>query len=165
MDNYRRSVRAIILAGDSVLLCRFSIPHPAVPLNAAVLWAAPGGGVEPGESPLEALARELHEETGFVVDGEPPHVWHQEIAGLGADEGYDGIVNDYFLVRANRFDPQPALSAEQIAEENISGMRWWRLDEIAGYRGADLFSPRDLAALLARLVTGDVPAEVTLVGL
>ena len=30
-------------------------------------WAMPGGGVEPGESPLSALEREVHEETGFIV--------------------------------------------------------------------------------------------------
>lgn len=31
------------------------------------LWATPGGGVEPGESPLEAAVREVHEGTGILV--------------------------------------------------------------------------------------------------
>ena len=31
-------------------------------------WGAPGGGVEPGESPVAAAARELLEETGILVE-------------------------------------------------------------------------------------------------
>jgi ADP-ribose pyrophosphatase YjhB (NUDIX family) len=32
------------------------------------LWAAPGGGVDPGERPEEAVVRELKEELGIVVE-------------------------------------------------------------------------------------------------
>jgi 8-oxo-dGTP diphosphatase len=31
-------------------------------------WTIPGGGVEAGESPIEALGREVQEETGYLVD-------------------------------------------------------------------------------------------------
>ena len=81
-------------------------PHPAVPTGATGVWAAPGGGIEPGELPLTALRRGLHEETGLVLDAEPPHVWHQAVpAAPSHADGYDGVVNDYFLVRTTRFDP------------------------------------------------------------
>jgi len=32
-------------------------------------WQFPGGGVEAGESPIEAALREIYEETGLRVDG------------------------------------------------------------------------------------------------
>jgi 8-oxo-dGTP diphosphatase len=45
------------------------------------------------------------------------------------------------------------------------GFGWWRPTEIAGDRGADLFSPRDLAPPLAALIAGRVPTEPVPLGL
>ena len=162
----RRAVRAVVLADDDrVLLCRFTFPHPAVPTGATGVWAAPGGGIEPGEPPLVALCRELHEETGLVIDADPPHVWHQELAAPSRAGGYGGVVNDYFLVRTTHFDPRGALSDDDLAAEHISEMRWWRHGDIAGYDGPDLFSPRDLATPLAALIAGAIPGTPVTLGL
>ncbi|GGL32243.1 NUDIX domain-containing protein [Planomonospora parontospora] len=159
----RRSVRAIILdEEDRILLCRFVIPKPA---GTIVVWAAPGGGVEPGETALAALRRELREEVGLAVDADPPHVWRQEVVEPGHAVGYDGVVNDHFLIRTASFDPRGAMSDAELAAENLTGFRWWRLPEIADYRGPDLFSPRDLATPLAALITGGVPAGPVPLGL
>jgi 8-oxo-dGTP pyrophosphatase MutT (NUDIX family) len=32
------------------------------------VWSLPGGGSQPGETPVEALKRELNEETGLVIE-------------------------------------------------------------------------------------------------
>ncbi|MZG06443.1 NUDIX domain-containing protein [Streptomyces sp. SID5614] len=60
----RASAYAIAVEGDRLLLIRLS---DASPVFAPGLWHMPGGGIDPGEQPLEALSRELREETGLEL--------------------------------------------------------------------------------------------------
>lgn len=55
----RRGAYAVLLRGDAVLLTHQAAPEPEFQL--------PGGGVDPGESPLRALHREVREETGWSI--------------------------------------------------------------------------------------------------
>jgi 8-oxo-dGTP pyrophosphatase MutT (NUDIX family) len=71
------------------------------------LWDVPGGHVEPGETPLEALAREVYEETGWRV--------RRIVAELGewhwrGDDGAERRELDYVVevrgdLSAPRLDP------------------------------------------------------------
>jgi 8-oxo-dGTP diphosphatase len=157
VPHLRPGARAVILdQDDRVLLCRLAIPRLG---ETVVIWTAPGGGVEPGETLHAALRRELLEEVGLRLDSDPPHVWHQEVVAAGHVPGYDGLVNDYFLVRTIGFTPRGTMTDAELAAENMTGSRWWSLAEIAGYPGPDLFGPRDLATPLAALISGGPPAE------
>lgn len=56
---HRPSVYGVILHGDQIMLTYQSDPDPEIQL--------PGGGIDPGESALQALYRECLEETGWKI--------------------------------------------------------------------------------------------------
>jgi 8-oxo-dGTP diphosphatase len=146
---------------ECVLLCRFDLTADGRP----VVWAAPGGGIEPGESHLEALRRELDEEIGLQLHRDPPQVWHQQVVEPGHARGYDGVTNDYYLVRGERFEPNGSCTTVQLADEGISQLRWWSLAELRAYTGDEVFSPRELPSLLTALLASELPGEPLALGL
>lgn len=55
----RPGAYAILLDGDAILLTHQAEPKPEFQL--------PGGGIDPGESPIRGLHREVFEETGWHI--------------------------------------------------------------------------------------------------
>ncbi|MDT0213373.1 NUDIX domain-containing protein [Rothia sp. ARF10] len=58
----RIAAYAVVRSSRGVLLTELSERT-----NAAGLWNLPGGGLDPGEEPVDAVVREVHEETGQRV--------------------------------------------------------------------------------------------------
>jgi len=53
--------------------------------NGSLDWSTPGGVVDPGEEPLQALQREVIEETSVVANGWSPLLYAVEVDFVGRD--------------------------------------------------------------------------------
>lgn len=149
--NLREAARALVVDDDGcVLLVRFEFPGRTV-------WATPGGGLEPGEQPLDGLRRELTEELGLTDVDIGPQVWERTHV-IPMTTGHDGQRDRIFLVRTPRFEPAPAIGWEQLRAEYVHEMRWWSVDEIATVDAPHThFAPSRLAELLPPLLAGELP--------
>jgi 8-oxo-dGTP diphosphatase len=100
----------------------------------ALLWEFPGGKIEQGESPQQALARELHEELGIEATVGPKvvHIRHNYRHGGAVDL-------QFFAVREFAGELQ-----NQIYEQ----IKWVKLADLTTYEflAADRGLIRDLAA-------------------
>ena len=117
-------------------------------------WFMPGGGLEPGETYEQALARELEEEIGVAGCSGPQVAWCDGRFGL-FEKKRDGRER-YFAVRL----PDDRVDTARLAETESSPIletRWWTLDDLAAT--ADRVEPAGLAALARRVAAGDLPDE------
>jgi len=64
----RVSAYGLLLQNDKLLLCRLSQRV----MKSAGHWTLPGGGLDFGETPEDAMVREFREETGLIV--KPGHL-------------------------------------------------------------------------------------------
>jgi 8-oxo-dGTP diphosphatase len=147
----RQAVRALVVDTDQrVLLVRFEFPT-------ATRWALPGGGVEPGETDLDALHRELAEEVGLLDAVIGPQIWHRLHIVPFLNGEFDGQRERVYLIRCPAFEARPRLSWEQMNAEFVHELRWWTVDEIAASDAH--FVPNGLHALLASLLREGPPQD------
>lgn len=153
----RHSARGLVVDDQSrLLLYRFIAPGGGL-----TGWCPPGGGLEGDETSPEALARELDEEIGLRDYGAATHVWREEIHDLTILPGWDGAINDYFLVPvAAAFEPCGSLGREALAAELVEHFEWWSVDRLLSHNGREVFGPRDLPDRFARLVKDGSPSSL-----
>ena len=100
----------------------------------ALLWEFPGGKIEAGETPEEALARELDEELGIraVIGPRITHVRHNYRHGGAVDLTFFAV---------HEF-------AGEIESRIYHQVRWVKLEDLSGYEflAADRGLIRELAA-------------------
>lgn len=109
------------------------------------LWALPGGAVEPGESPIMALEREVEEETGYLV-------LVKDLIGVYSTPWKDTLFLCFMtdIVEQVEWHPDDEIAAKAffargaLPEPMSSRMRWRILDAFNGERGiVRVFTARD----------------------
>ncbi|MFI9005198.1 NUDIX hydrolase [Streptomyces sp. NPDC053541] len=138
----RVSAYGLVLHQGRLLLARLGA---ASPVFAPGLWHLPGGGVDPGEQPAEALVRELHEETGLVVRTDDL----QLLDARGYTAARDGVHWHLVALLYAVTLPTDATPGPPVAEKDGSSeaAAWIPLPEVTALAAAGRLSPPTADAL------------------
>ena len=151
----RRAVRAVVLSrpGDEVLMLRFKNPF-----GGQDLWLTPGGGIHRGENDVEALDREIWEETGLRLPTGLPLVW-QRVHTYPFKPVDIRQAEDFYLARVARFTPTSDNNPVPAERNVFREFRWWSVGEMRASR--ELFVPRGFADLVDELILNGPPPTPT----
>lgn len=131
----RTAAYAVVTSSRGVLLTQL-----AATTNAAGQWNLPGGGVDPGESPLEALHREVWEETGQVIAAATLlEVQTSHWVGRAPS----GRLEDFHAVRVIYAAdcPEPRDPVVHDVGGSTAAARWVQREQLRRYRVTRSFAP------------------------
>ncbi|MEN8040034.1 MAG: NUDIX domain-containing protein [Actinomycetota bacterium] len=115
----RLSIYGVAVHEDAILLCRIASGYPG-----EGMWTLPGGGIEWGEHPLDALRREIHEETGLDLGG-------YEHLGIDARVYEGGKYPDgIHVVRMIYRTPLSGAPSVTEVDGSVDACRWVPLSEL-----------------------------------
>lgn len=125
----KRVVAALIVKDGKLLVCQRT-RHQTMPLK----WEFPGGKIEEGEQPRDALRRELEEELGIIA------IIGNEVARIQHEYPNGGMVELRFY-EVRQYSPE-------VENRIFRDIRWSEPKDLPAFDflEADLTLVRDLAA-------------------
>ena len=98
-------------------------------------WVIPGGGIDKGETKLEAVKREVMQEVGLDIDGVAVSLIDEVLTGQSKktlkETGETVLVDMTFYSYKVEYD-MPADSIEVRLNDDLGMATWIALDDIAG---------------------------------
>ena len=153
----RPTVRVVLLdPAGRVLLMKGRLPSAP---DGPGAWFTIGGGVEPGETLVQAAMREIREETGFTDVALGPVIWvRQGVMRLAGDEEVR-MVESYLVATCPGGEPDRA-GWDALEKALIDDIAWWDPADLAVC--PDRVFPSGLTERLTDVVEGRYPTTPTL---
>jgi 8-oxo-dGTP pyrophosphatase MutT (NUDIX family) len=153
----RQTARVVLLdPDDRILLLKGRLPSAP---EGPSFWYTVGGGIEAGESLMEAAAREVAEETGLADAVLGPVLWRDEVA-LHDIEGELRLFRQHYILARTAGGPLSRAGWLPYEHALADDLRWWTLAELR--LTDDTVYPEGLADLLADVLAGRIPPEPVL---
>lgn len=119
----------VIFRGDEILLAHWRDRGRSG-------WTLPGGGIEPGEDPVESAVREIWEETGY-------HASIDELLGIDSHiiKASDRHIRTRTPMQALRIVYRASILGGNLRNEiggSTDEAKWFRLDEVSSLRTVSL---------------------------
>jgi 8-oxo-dGTP pyrophosphatase MutT (NUDIX family) len=152
-----RSVVRVVVLDPQERVLLFAAQEITLP-EYGTWWELPGGGIEPGETYVEAAIRELFEETGISVTADQLSAPNWRRTGTFRFRGARRVQHEV-VVTARLDAPADVDVSGQLPYEleDYTSSRWWPVAEVCA--STEKFYPSRLPTLLRAHLRGEAIDE------